>query len=96
MSDARSQSCSRDDAQSKRRRGPRPRRNDEDFGKNIDVPGDDKPRRTEATKPTTDPSNFDLDALDQQEPVLFFLQRQAFQRSLKCNSLDFKKGPSHF
>ncbi len=41
MSDARSQPCSRDEAQSKRRRGARPSRNDDNFGKNIDLSPDE-------------------------------------------------------
>ena len=42
MSDARSQPCSRDKAQPKRRRGARPSRNDDNFGKNIDLPQDEE------------------------------------------------------
>jgi len=42
MSDARSQPCSRDETQSKRRRGARPSRNDDNFGKNIDPPPDEE------------------------------------------------------
>ncbi len=42
MSDARSQPCSRDEAQSKRRRGAPPSRNDDNFGKNIDRPQDEE------------------------------------------------------
>ena len=40
MSDARSQSFSRGDAKSKRRRGAKQRRNDDEFGKNIDLAAD--------------------------------------------------------
>ena len=42
MSDARSQPCSRDEVQSKRRRGARPSRNDDNFGKNIELSRDEE------------------------------------------------------